>query len=79
MRQHPKMLRYLRWGSAAVLGVESSTSLTPLNSDFETAHVLALEALLGIFSVTLTLEFDEGKRALNKQEKERLTSVDGEK
>jgi hypothetical protein len=50
----------------AVLGAKSATPLTPLNSDFEAAHVLALEALFGIFSVTLTLKFDEGKRALNK-------------
>ena len=61
-----KMLRYLRRRSAVIFSAKSSTPFTPLNSNFQPAHILALKVVFGIFGITLTLKLNEGKWALNK-------------
>ena len=52
-----------------ISSVEAATSLTPLNSDFEATHVLALKLLNGVFSISLLIVLDEGVRTLNRNVK----------
>jgi hypothetical protein len=52
-----------------ISSVEAATSLTPLNSDIKTTHVLALKLLNGVFSVSFLIVLDEGIRTLHRNVK----------